>query len=162
MRKLHIELIQSHEKLIAHIANQFAQTMDYDAEELISFGRAVVIKNMRKWQPERAKFSTFIWWLLRSAFIEYIKKQRKLVLTDVLDECIPTADTSLPARLADLLSGVGSDAYEMVDTILKSKWHEDMSRLHTRLHNEMIVKRKWTEAKYDCAFDEIEALVAAW
>ena len=162
MRTLTAQLLTDHEALIAHIANRFALTMDYDAQELISFGRSVLIKNAHKWHPSRGKFSTFLWWLLRSEFIDYIKKQRRLVLTEVLDECVPSTASALPSATADLLSGTAGDAYAMVNIILQSGWHENLSRLSDRLFTEMTVKRKWTPARYNAAFAEIEQIVRDW
>lgn len=163
MRQQTIDLLQSHNDLIAHIANSFAETTQFDPEELISFGRSVLVSQAKKWDPARGKFSTFLYWLLRSSFTDYIHKQRKEVYVDVYEDVIeaPASYSPLPTNVADLLAGVSSDAASLVQVALDSEWDEEWKNLGDRLKKAML-GMGWDEVRYVSAYNEVSGLVKEW
>jgi RNA polymerase sigma factor (sigma-70 family) len=153
----------THEKLVAHLANKFSETTQFDAEELISHGRYLLITNARKWDPARGKFSTFLYWLLRTEFISYIAKQRKEVYVDVYEDTVaaPESYTPVPTVVQELFDNLSDDAITLVRYSLASKWGDNWHNLSDLLKKAML-KQGWDDSRFQLAYNEVQQQVKAW
>lgn len=163
MRQSTIDLLLNHEKLIAHVAHSFSQTMSFPADELISFGRSVVIQKASKWDESRGKFSTFVYCVLRSSFTDYIRKQRKEVFVDEFEDTVPAPETysPLPCNVRDLLSTASADACRVVQIAIDGEWNENWKNLKTLLAR-ALASEGWEQQRIDTAFEEVASYVRTW
>ena len=123
MRALTVDLLTKHEKLVADVANKMSRRYNYpDVEDLIGEGRSVLLARIKKWDSTRGKFTTYATWCLRNGLLDYIKRQKRMVASDQIDECV--ADTrssdSMPSRLHDLWEGLSEAGREVVHVCLTS------------------------------------------
>ena len=163
MRASTVKLITDHEDLVANIARKFHESMQFDTDELISYGRSLILKNAAKWDPARGKFSTFLYWLLRSAFIDYIKKQRKEVFVEIYEDTVeaPASYSPLPTLLQELLDNLSDDARIMVNVVIESPWTENWQNMAERLHKKMS-GLGWDLPRFQAAFSEVQVYVKEW
>ena len=123
MRQSTIELMQKHHRLISDMARKMSRRYNYpDMDDLIAEGRAIVLSRMGKWNPARGAFTTYATWVLRNGLLDYIKRQKRMVQSEQIDECLPDYRKmdSLPGRLDDLMGSLSDAGREVLDVCLTS------------------------------------------
>ena len=121
MRETTATMLRKHRKLIAHTANDMAAQLGYsDPDELVSFARSALIKRARYYDPDRGAVTTFIVWVTRNAIRDFVKRQRRLVTSDQVDEFVPDdrMGDSLPNRLNDVWFNCSEAAREVIAVCL--------------------------------------------
>ena len=172
MRALTVDLLTNHQKLVADVANKMARRYAYpDVEDLIGEGRSIMLTRASKWQPSRGKFSTYLTWCLRNGLLDYIKRQKRMVASMQIDECVPDCrcSDSLPSRLRDLCDGLkqaGKEAaLEVIHVCLTTdlgdvfKSSKDHQAAQGRVRWEMFV-RGHNETQIDEAFADVQGLIS--
>ena len=83
------ELIQHNLGLVITIAKKFKPANDYEYSEYVQEGSIALLRAIRKFDPTRAKLSTFAWKYIHKAILKYILKQNKNKQTAQLSEDLP-------------------------------------------------------------------------
>lgn len=71
------ELALKYQKLVFRIAHNFHPKNETELDEYISCGYLGLVNAKRKHNPKRGKLSTFAWYTISSAILNYIQKQNK-------------------------------------------------------------------------------------
>ena len=177
MRQVTVDLIVGHTKLINDVARKTADRLGWnDVDELISFGREQLIIKSPKWDPAKAKFSTFAVWVLRNAMFDYVKRQRRLVPSSVgmvdgeevnwlEQQADPQAHLPLPSRLSDMMDGCSEAAKEVI-TICLSTELGDVFNYRGRKPIEKIrailLGLGWDRRTTHKVFNEINGIIECW
>jgi len=167
MRALTITLLRDNEKLVASIANKMSRRYSYpDVEDLIGEGRSILLDKAHSWDPARGKFTTFATWVLRNGLLDYLKRQKKMVLSDQIDECVPDTRCrdALPSRLHDLWEGLSEAGREVLHVCLTTDFGDVFGRVHD--HQSALSVLRWemgvrgqNDKITEQAFDEIRGLI---
>lgn len=122
-------LMQKHLGQIRKIAWGFHNTTGLDVEELISEGCLYFLKDLDKYDPEKAALSTYTHWTVTNGLKNYLRKcaqKKERPCDDEVMELVPfegtDAETLLENEdtLADMLRALSPKALEVVNLVLSS------------------------------------------
>ena len=170
MRKVTIDLLVSHQRLIADVARKTALKLNYhDPEELESYGREQLVIKASKWNPERGAFSTFATWVLRNAMMDYVARNRRLVpMSEVSAEdgdpvnwIEAQPDTAAPAPqpsfMQELYETVGDSAREVLNVLASVDIQDVLGgrSLPIERLRKILMERGWDRRRTHQAFREL-------
>lgn len=178
MRQITVELLVSHQKLIADVSRKMALRLNYrDPEELESFGRSVLIEKAHRWDPSRGKFTTFAVWVLRNAMMDYVKRARRLVpmseavgddgeaVNWIENQPDPKAPEALPSRMSELYEAVSESAREVLSVLASTDFGDVFGRGKTpplERVRALLIARGWDRRRTHRALKEIGGYVRSW
>ncbi|NCC56375.1 MAG: sigma-70 family RNA polymerase sigma factor [Synergistales bacterium] len=122
-------LTKKHIGQIRKIAWNFHNTTGVDVEELISEGCLAFVKDLEKYDPEKAALSTYTHWVVTSHLKNYLRKcsqNRATAYDDEIMELIPFEGTNAEQylenedTLADILRALSPKGFEVVDMVLSN------------------------------------------
>ncbi len=155
----------SHKRLVTILAGQWSSQHGLDISDLESVGNEVMWNCMRKWDPDRGKFTTLLHWSLNSAFINLVKKESREPCSAIncpidedtrksknlkLNPFIPGINAPFhdPFWFHDLIIGLSKDAVEIVEVLLTNDLG-DMVSDHPRFVRAALKKVLITELGWD-------------
>ena len=179
MRALTIQLLKDHQNLIADVARKMGEKHHfYDTDDLISFGRAELVKKAHLYDPAQSSFSSFLYTILHNAMYNYIQRQQRMVaysythatlnheegtnwMDNIPDERV---SDSLPSRCSDLLENCSSDARDVVNICLTVDLNDVFHNwaAHLKL-NRVLCKMGWNKQRRQAAINELRTeIVGVW
>jgi DNA-directed RNA polymerase specialized sigma subunit len=156
----------SHKGLVMMLAGQWAARHGLDMSDLESVGNEVMWNCMRKWDPARAKFSTFLYRSLNSAFTNLLKKEARepcspmnypVDIEDHMDRLETVLVPHDPLWLEDVATSITDDAKEVVRLLFDGdvgKVVSDNSYFLKRALKKTL-KVEWDETRIARAFRSI-------
>ena len=73
------EIIVHNIRLVFSIANKFTHIQGVEFEDLVSVGVIGLMKALEKYDPDRAKFSTYATWWIKQTILRYINDNNRLI-----------------------------------------------------------------------------------
>lgn len=64
-------------KIINFQASKLGNMYNVQVDDLVSLGHSVLSECMEKWNPEKSLFSTFLYRMLSSRMVDYVRRERK-------------------------------------------------------------------------------------
>lgn len=122
-------LTRRHLPQIRKLAWTFHNTTGVDVEELISEGCLSFVKDLEKYDPEKAALSTYCHWVVTCGLKNYLRKCRQskeYAVDDEMMELVPFEGASAidylesEDSLADILRSLSPTALEVVEMILSA------------------------------------------
>lgn len=110
---------EDYQRLICKLANTYSKITGIEAEELISIGNLEFVLCLESYDPQKAKFSTYLTWKLKGRFLEEGRKHRS---RKQFVDYEPTASGLQEEILffKDILRELSSDAREVVKIVFNT------------------------------------------
>lgn len=177
MRKITIDLLVSHKKLIADVARKMALRLNFpDPDELESYGREQLVIKASKWNPERGAFSTFATWALHNAMIDYVERHRRLVsMSETVGEdddsvnwieaqADPVPLTPIPSVMQELYETVSDSAREVLNVLMTVDLRDVLGRGQPPIERlrKILLARGWDRRQTHVALRELGTAVRGW
>lgn len=159
---------EDYEGLIRKYAASFSRTTGLPLEELMAEGRLYFAKALKKWNPERGKFSTVLVWYLRTELINWAQVEGRRTFEVLSDpttmESVGIDYTVRTVLLNDALKRLSDDA-QSVARIIFTTPREISNALRTsgdgsalKQVSGWLRRQGWNDTRIVDAYMELSAL----